>query len=229
MLGAMNPVTRFLQSPANWCGLALATVGLILRAMGIVDWAGLLLAPLGYLAGFAIGGMWLGFPSRKPNPWDELEFEDQGDARAAMANALSSVRQLVSYNPDNRLSASLQAKVLDLCKQMETLVAQWERSRGTLSFEEGFHARHIALSYLPDALKTYLSIPRQFAATKVLSNGRTAEDTFKLTVDDLSAKVLQLHEDLASQDAQAFLNHSKFLQEKFSGSSIKLPASPTKP
>ncbi len=63
----------------------------------------------------------------------------------------------------------------------------------------------------------------------MLSNGRTAEDTFKLTVDDLSAKVLQLHEDLASQDAQAFLNHSKFLQEKFSGSSIKLPASPTKP
>lgn len=219
----MNRVARFLQSPANWCGLALATVGLVLRATGIVNWAGLMLAPLGYLAGFAIGGMWLGFPSRKPNPWDDLEFADQGDARAAMANALSSVRQLVSYNPDNRLSASLQARVLELCKQMEMLVAQWERSKGSLSFEEGFHARHIALSYLPDALKTYLSIPRQFAATKVLSNGRTAEETFKLTVDDLSGKVLQLHEDLASQDAQAFLNHSRFLHEKFAGSSIKLP------
>jgi hypothetical protein len=68
---------------------------------------------------------------------------------------------------------------------------------------------------LPDALKTYLSIPKEFAATKKLSNGLTAQDTFRTTLDDLGQKVSQLAEDLASQDAQAFLNHSQFLKEKF--------------
>lgn len=211
----MNKIGRFLQSPANWCGVALSTAALVLSSLGLAQWGAMGLAALGYAAGYGVGGLWLGFPKLGGNPWDELEFEDQGDARTSMLNALSSVRQLVDYNPQGRLPASLQAKVLDLCKQLATLLDQWERSKGQLSLEESFHARHIALSYLPDALKTYLSIPQQFAMTKVLANGQTAQATFNATLDELSQKVAQLGEDLAAQDAQAFLNHSQFLQEKF--------------
>ncbi len=211
----MSKLGRVLQSGANWTGLGLATVALAGSALGLTQWGGAALALLGYGAGFGIGGLWLGFPKLQGNPWDDLEFEDAGDARTSMVNALSSVRQLVDYNPDARLPASLQTKVLDLVSQLSALLDQWERSKGQLSLEEGFHARHIALSYLPDALKTYLSIPKQFAATKVLSNGQTAQDTFSATLQDLSQKVTQLTDDLASQDAQAFLNHSQFLKEKF--------------
>lgn len=211
----MRKIALFLQSPANWCGVGLATVALVLSALGLTQWGSGLLALLGYAAGFGVGGMWLGFPKLSGNPWDELEFEDDGDARTSMVNALNSVRQLVDYNPGNRLPASLQAKVLELVKQLGTLLDQWERSKGNLSLEESFHARHIALSYLPDALKTYLSIPQQFATTKLLSNGQTAQDTFRATLDDLGIKVGMLIDDLASQDAQAFLNHSQFLNEKF--------------
>lgn len=211
----MNKIGRFLQSPANWCGVGLSTVALVLSSLGLAQWGAMGLAALGYAAGYGVGGLWLGFPKLGGNPWDELEFEDQGDARTSMLNALSSVRQLVDYNPQGRLPASLQAKVLALCKQLGMLLDQWERSKGQLSLEESFHARHIALSYLPDALKTYLSIPQQFAMTKVLANGQTAQATFDATLDELGQKVAQLGEDLAAQDAQAFLNHSQFLQEKF--------------
>ena len=212
----MNKLTRFVQSSANWCGLGLATLALVGSALGLTQWGGLLLAALGYGAGFAVGGVWLGWPKLTGNAWDELEFTDVGDARTSMSEALGSVRQLVNYNPENRLPASLQTKVLELCKQLAALLDQWERSKGHLSLEESFHARHIALSYLPDALKTYLSIPKEFAASKQLANGMTAQDTFRATLDDLSHKVSELTEDLASQDAQAFLNHSQFLKDKFS-------------
>jgi hypothetical protein len=144
-----------------------------------------------------------------------LEFADEGDARTAMTQALSGVRQLVQLNPDNRLPATLQAKVVALCDQLHSLLTQWERSKGQLSLEESFHARHIALSYLPDALKTYLSIPKAFAATQKLDNGNTAEELFRLTLDDLSRKVEELKSDLAQQDADAFVNHSQFLRDKF--------------
>ena len=211
----MHRILIFLQSPANWCGLGLATLALVAHSIGLTEWGGIGLAPLGYGVGFGVGGMWLGFPTWSGNPWDTLDFEDEGDARTSMGEALGAVRQLVRYNPDNRLPASLQAQAIALTDQLSALLDQWERSKGHLSLEESFHARHIALSYLPDALKTYLSIPKEFAATKKLSNGLTAQDTFGATLDELSQKVNQLAEDLASQDAQAFLNHSQFLKEKF--------------
>ena len=211
----MRRVLIFLQSPANWCGLGLATLALVLQSLGLTQWGGLGLAALGYAVGFGVGGMWLGFPQWAGNPWETLEFQDEGDARTSMTEALGAVRQLVRYNPDNRLPSSLQSQALALTDQLSALLDQWERSKGHLSLEESFHARHIALSYLPDALKTYLSIPKEFAATKKLSNGMTAQDTFCTTLDELGHKVSQLAEDLASQDAQAFLNHSQFLKEKF--------------
>lgn len=216
----MHKLLRFVISPANWCGLGLATAVLVLKGLGLVGLAGLPLAALGYVAGLLAGGLWLGWPRLAGPMWEGLEFSDEGSAREAMGRALSGVLGLVNYNPENRLPASLQARVVELCKALEALLMQWERSKGSLSLQESFHARHIAISYLPDALKTYLSIPAQYATTRVLDNGKTAQDTFRETLDELQLKVKQLGDDLASQDAQAFLVHSRFLQEKFGTTNV---------
>jgi len=212
-----DKLTRILVSPANWAGLALAIVVLVLKALGMIGVAGLPLALLGYVAGFVAGGLWLGFPKLSGPAWDAdaLEFSDDGDAREAMGRALRAVRGLVQFNPDNRLPASLQAKVLELCTSLEALLSQWERSKGALSLQEGFHARHIAISYLPDALKTYLSIPAQYANTRPIHDGKTAVEIFRTAIVELEGKVAQLADDLASQDAHAFLAHSQFLHDKF--------------
>ena len=216
----MHKIGRFLQSPANWGGMGLSTLALVLGGLGLAQWGAPVLALLGYGAGFGAAGMWFGFPRLSGNPWDALEFADDGDARTSMLTALTAVQQLVEYNPQRRLTDGLQSKVLGLCQQLLQLLDQWERSKGQLSLEESFHARHIALTYLPDALKTYLSIPKEFAQTKRLSNGLTAQETFTATLDDLQHKVGQLGDDLATQDAQAFLNHSQFLHEKFKASRL---------
>jgi hypothetical protein len=220
-----DKLSRILTSPANWSGLTLAIVVLVLKSLGLVGVAGLPLALLGYVAGFVAGGLWLGFPKFHGPAWDAdaLEFNDDGDAREAMGRALRAVRGLVQFNPDNRLPASLQAKVLELCTSLEQLLAQWERSKGALSLQEGFNARHIAISYLPDALKTYLSIPAQYANSRPIKDGKTAVDIFSGTIVELQGKVAQLADDLASQDAHAFLAHSQFLHEKF-GATGMLPA-----
>jgi len=212
----IDKLLRILLSPANWTGLAIATAVLVLKAIGLVGIAWQPLAVLGYAAGFIAGGLWLGFPKLAGPMWeDALEFTDEGDAREAMGRALSGVRGLVQYNPENRLPASLQTSALELCKSLDGLLAQWERSKGALSLQEGFHARHIAISYLPDALKAYLSIPAQYASTRVLQDGKTAQDIFRDTLAELEGKVKQLADDLAGQDAHAFLVHSRFLHDKF--------------
>lgn len=220
----MKKILRFLQSPANWLGLGVATPVLALHGAGIIGawWGAMALA--GYVAGFGLGATWFGAPKLSDAAFTALEFKDEGDTRTAMNSALTAVRQLVDYNPEKRLAAGVQASIRKLCDGLENLLHQWERSKGKLSLEEGFTARHIALSYLPDALKTYLSIPAKFAATQVLGNGQTAEQTFLHTLEELQHKVQQLTDDLASQDAEAFLVHSKFLSQKFAGSQIEAPA-----
>lgn len=222
--GLFARLLRVLSSPAHWCALGVASIVLVLKALGLLGTLGLGVALLGYVAGFVVGGLWLGFPSWNAPAWEELQFKDEGDAREAMERALDGVRRLTEYNPGNRIPASLQARVLELCKSLAGLLDQWERSKGTLSLQDSFHARHIAISYLPEALNTYLSIPAEFATTRVLDNGKTAVDTFKDTLVDLEAKVHQLGDDLAAQDAHAFLVHSKFLSQKFAPPGADAPA-----
>ncbi|MCK6433695.1 MAG: hypothetical protein HUU30_06345 [Burkholderiaceae bacterium] len=219
---------RLIAAPAQWCGLGLAAAVLVLKGLGLLGTLGLGVAVLGYVAGFVIGGLWFGWPTTQEPEWEALQFNDEGDARAAMERALDGVRRLTEYNPNNRIPASLQARVLDLCKALEGLLDQWERSKGTLSLQDSFHARHIAIRYLPEALNTYLSIPASFAATRVLDNGKTAQDTFRDTIGELEGKVRELGDDLAAQDAHAFLVHSRFLKEKFGTPAVSLPHEPAR-
>jgi non-ribosomal peptide synthetase component F len=220
----MKLLYRWIASPANWIGLALATAVLVAKGMGLVGATlGLPLVLGGYIAGFVAGGLWLGFPSSKEDQWEALNFKDEGDAREAMGRALSGVRRLTDYNPGGRIPEALQKRVLALCDQLENLLDQWERSKGNLSLQDSFHARHIAIRYLPEALNSYLSIPANFARTQVLANGKTAQTTFDESLAELEGKVKQLGNDLATQDAHAFLVHSKFLKEKFGAAGVKEP------
>jgi hypothetical protein len=220
----MTALFRWLNAPANWCGLLAATGVLVLKALGLLGGLGLGVAALGYAGGLVVGAMWWGWPSFKEAEWEALEFKDEGDAREAMSRALSGVRRLTEHNPGNRIPASLQARVLQLCQALDELLAQWERSQGTLSMQDSFHARHIAIRYLPDMLNTYLSIPARFATTKVLDNGKTAVETFQDTLAELETQVRQLGDDLAAQDAHAFLVHSRFLNQKFAPQGLDAPA-----
>ncbi len=220
----MARLLRMATAPAHWVALALGAAVLVLKGLGYLGAAGLPVALLGYAAGWVIGGMWLGLPSWNAAEWEALDFKDEGDAREAMERALDGVRRLTEYNPENKIPASLQTRVLELCKALDELLRQWERSKGNLSLQDSFHARHIAISYLPEALNTYLSIPAKFATSKVLDNGRTAVDTFKDTIAELETKVRQLGDDLASQDAHAFLVHSKFLSQKFALQGLEAPS-----
>ena len=211
----MSGLFRWLNAPANWCGLVVATAVLTLKALGLIGGLALLLAPAGYLVGLAAGALWWGWPSTREPAFEALSFKDEGDARQAMGRALDGVRRLAEHNPGGRIPAPLVQRIVQLCGRLEALLDQWERSKGQLSLQESFHARHIAIRYLPEALNTYLSIPSQFATTKLLANGKTAQTTFEGVLGELEAKVEQLGDDLASQDAQAFLAHSEVLKQKF--------------
>ncbi len=209
-----------LESPPNWCGLAGASLCLAATAAQALPFQGgvaaTLLTVAGYGVGFGMGCLVFG-PPRRRQASGSGSAPVAGDTKLQMLAALAGVRQTVHLNTRKRLPKELRSRVLALCAQIEQLLAQWEASKGSLSFEDGFHARHIAVKYLPEALQTYLSIPRKFASTEPVANGLTARQVFEATLDDLAAKVKSLRDALAHNEAQALVNHSTFLSDKFRG------------
>lgn len=203
-------------SPANWAGMGVASVVLVLKGLGILGNAAWPLALLAYAASFAVVGLWVGFPRLAGDQGtNELDFGDDSNDETAMAVALDAIRRLVHANPEGRFNPVVAGRIVRLCDNLDELRERWEHSKGQLSLEGEFEARHIAQTYMPEALRTYRSIPVRYASSKRLANGKTAEEVLVDTLDDLEQKVQQLGDDLASKDAAAFLAHSRFLKSKF--------------
>jgi hypothetical protein len=209
----MSTWLRFMNSPANWLGLLLAIALVGLNVAGLVGSP--LLAVFGYAVGVGLGLLWFGWPRAPLSLADTLQFGDEGDTRTVMMQALTGIRAVVSQRQPPRFQPPVQGAVLQLCDQLEQLLVQWESSQGQLSLQDQFHARHLAIRYLPQALQSYLAMPAEFASTRPLAHGLTAQQILVQTLQDMQAKVSQLADDLANQDAHAFVSHSHFLHQKF--------------
>lgn len=80
---------------------------------------------------------------------------------------------------------------------------------------EGYAVVATATSYLPEALENYLRLPRQWADSRPVSNGKSA---LLLLVDqlDLLAVTMDRFLDAAVRDdARALVEHGRFLDQKF--------------
>jgi hypothetical protein len=207
---------RFLNSPANWCGLAIAIAVVTARAFGLLGaywWASVL---LGYLAGFWLGKSLFGTPQLVVTDLDALDaaLVDR-DKPEAMEEALEAVRTIAKSNVGKYFSPQQAAALAALTKAIEDLHAEWMRSERNMSMENAFVAKRLAVEYLPDTVRRFLAIPPRFAATKMIAHNKTATQLFDESVSEMQKKVTQLQDDLAAQDAEAFANHAEFLNQKF--------------
>jgi hypothetical protein len=81
-----------------------------------------------------------------------------------------------------------------------------------------------ATDYLPNTLKPYLAMPRNYAEHKVISDGKTAEGLLCDQLDLLYNGLQGVLEAVAKNDADALLSNGLFLKEKFGTSSLTLGA-----
>jgi hypothetical protein len=114
--------------------------------------------------------------------------------------------------------------VLELCKALDELLHQWERSKGSLSLQDSFHARHIAISYLPEALNTYLSIPPPSPPPGCWTTARPRSTPSRTPSPTSSPRCASSATTWPAQDAHAFLVHSKFLSQKFAPQGLEAPS-----
>jgi hypothetical protein len=214
-----NPIFKVLESPANWCGMGLSGLGPFLASVEVISVSGLTavgLACLGYSAGFVMGGKAFGFPDFRHST-DEYSSErsEENNVRMRIVSALVSVRHKVQSNPEQRLRRVVRERIYAVCDEIDDLLTQWDSSKSKLVFDDSFNAQQIATKYLPDAVNRFSAIPKSFASTQLLDNGKTSLQVFEETLNDLSEKIKQLKEKLAKQEAQSLLNHATFVTQKF--------------
>ncbi len=195
-------------------------VALIVLGARIGGFLGTMWLPLvlgGYVAGYWLGKSIFGTPKLVVTDLDALDTAlTQNEKPEGIDLALSTMRQILIQNQEERFSGNQQRKVIALIDAISLLHQEWSASSAHLSIEDAFVAKRLALEYLPETIRGYLVIPARFTASKVLASNKTAAQLFDDAVDEMQAKVEQLQFDLAAKDADAFVNHAGFLNQKFS-------------
>lgn len=121
-------------------------------------------------------------------------------------------RLMANYRP--QLSMRLADKVRDIREHVLALLPQMYESGAGMS-QELYNVRQTALEYLPNALEKYSSLPSDFATTRRLSNGQTAEEALLEQLALLDDTMVALLGGVYHDDAQELLIHGRFLKEKF--------------
>lgn len=206
-MSPVQRVLRFIASRKNIGASILALAAGALFVLGVTSgWVG-----LGAIAAFYALGYFLIPPERGIG----FTFFDERDARQ--------IRQGL-----NDLTFSLRFRVAD-----DVLAAVEDTSRSiqlTMPVEgaTGLSAidptvmliRQTALHYLPQALQTYLALPRIYAERVPVQDGKTAKDVLIAQLRLIDQKMRETSQAMYQNDADRLLANARFLQERFARSAF---------
>ena len=83
--------------------------------------------------------------------------------------------------------------------------------------------RRTATTYLPDTLRTYLSLPPDWAAGHVFPDGTTPAQALLLQLGALEDATRRMRNAALEQNASALLVNGRFLAERFTSTGLDLP------
>jgi hypothetical protein len=92
-----------------------------------------------------------------------------------------------------------------------------------LGSAEAYAVTATATDYLPEALEAYTRLPRQWADSRPLEDGRTSLMLLVDTLDLLASTMDTILDAAVRVDANALVVQGRFLQEKFGRTSSELP------
>jgi len=200
---------RYLGSPRNIAGCALALVGLALHFAGVLGAVWVAVVP----ALYAIGALVV------PSPRRQVSLaEDTFDAeriRRALDGTIDMARGRLPADVMARL-AEIRARVLELLPQATDLPG---------GAQDLFVLQRTARDYLPTTLRMYLALPPDYATTRVLQDGKTSLDVLRDQLELLDGQMAEIADAVHKRDSDQLLAQGRFLEERFGHptSALRLP------
>ena len=205
----MRAFLRYLGSPKNLIGVALALVGVVLHVAGLFGpfW------PLVVVALYAVGAL-IG-PRRRPKLARTF---DQGQIRRSLDQAYQMTH--------GRLPADAQRKVGEIRQEILALLPYaGEFPPGSRDL---YVIERMAVDYLPGTIRAYLALPPDYAERRMVGDGRTPLQVMTEQLDLLDAKMDEITEAVRQRDSDRLLANGLFLEERFGRTpdGLRLPRQP---
>lgn len=200
-----GPVMRYLASAKNIFGCLLALVGLVLYFVGVLA----KLWPLVVVALYVIGV--LVAPRRPATELLRLGFDPSG-----VRSALNRVRKECR----DRAPTEISVRVNGIAETIEGILPNVGKLSG--ASQELFILQRTATDYLPTAVESYLSLPRDYANSHPIEEGKTARQVLLEQLDLLSAQMNEVADAVARNDVDRLLAHGRFLEERFGSSQLAI-------
>lgn len=205
-----NQLAGWLTSGRNAAGSLAGLVGVALGVIGVVPapwW------PLGVGALYAAGA--LVFPARTEPTADVEPYDDRVDVDRLRAQVEARRHALIGRAPSEVIRAVERlATALDELFDRPDLL-----HRGS---PETFVIERLVDDYLPTALEAYVSLPRSFAGTHRLPDGRTPRQVLLDQLALLEQVAREATEAASRDEADRLLAHDRFLADRFGPHALDL-------
>lgn len=156
---------------------------------------------------------WLGGHRDERAPEPQLPAVPPAPTADDIQRALVDVEQLVSTG----VPAPVASRVYAITRTIREILPRLS-STDAASLDT-YSVMATATDYLPQALGAYLRLPRDWADSRPLQNGKTALLLLIDQLDLLSVTVDKILDAMARADATALLANGAFLQQKFGAAS----------
>lgn len=127
--------------------------------------------------------------------------------------ALAATEALV----DSGVPTAVSSRVHRVTKVIRATLPRLE-SEGMQS-QDHYSLMSTATNYLPEALGAYLRLPRDWADSRPIENGKSALMLLIDQLDLLGVTMERIFDAVNTADASALIAHGRFLQEKFGSQS----------
>jgi len=201
----------FLGSRGHVVGMLFAIAGILIFSNGLVTGVvALALIPVMYATGY--------FLAERPRTerLTQLEQRQASDSelvREGLDDLLGYIRKRVPMDVYYRVRSIRDAIVFTL-----------ENAGMTAVTDPNIHmVRRTATTYLPDALSTYLSLPRGYAEREPIQNGRTAYDVLMDQLSQMEEQTHRVAKDLMARSSQDLVAHGRFISDRYATSKINVP------
>jgi hypothetical protein len=199
-------IRRFLGSPGHVVGALLGIVGLVLLNLQLISGP----IAVAVIAGlYAIGYFFASRPSVNQEI-GALPAKDSDRIEAGLDQMLASLRRSVA--PD------IYATVLSI---RDAIVYTLDHTGDIQTDPDIYAVRQTALTYLPEALSKYVSLPRAYAERQVLENGKTSHDVLLEQLQLMEQKVHAVADSVIDRTSQRLISHGRFIEDRFGDSSLE--------
>ena len=198
---------RFLGSKGHVVGMLFAIIGILLLNNGLTNGIlGLGMVLLLYGTGYF-------FASRPQREALQLAgAKDAPEIHEGLDQILATIRPRVADDIYYRVRSIRDAIVFIL-----------ETARDRDPIDPNIHmVRQTATTYLPEALSTYLDLPRPYAERERVDGGRTPHDILLDQLYLMDLKVRQVAEDLVKNGSQRLMTHERFLTDRYATSALEV-------